>query len=99
VGLRQCLHGTTGDTPLAFVHAHCSQTVQTTANEHAMNVAADQKMWGSLHEIQELRLSHISNPDVLLDNLLNPYRYSQNTHQFPDDLPLRITMTEPRFEY
>jgi hypothetical protein len=47
--------------------AHCSQTVQTTANENATNVAADQKMWRSLNEIQELRLSHISNLEVLLD--------------------------------
>lgn len=39
----QCLHGTTGETPMAFVHAHSSQTVQTTANEHATNVAADQR--------------------------------------------------------
>jgi len=97
--LGQCLHGTTGETPMAFVHAHSSQTVQTTANEHATNVAADQKMWSSLHEIQELRLSHISILEVLLDTLLNPYHYSQNIHQFPDDLPLRITTMESGFEY
>lgn len=84
---------------MAFVHAHCSQTVQTTTNENAMNVAADQMIWKSLHEIQELRLSHISNFGVLLDNLLNPYHYSQNTHQFPDDLPVHISTTQPRFEY
>ena len=84
---------------MAFVHEHCSQTVQTTANENVTNVAAEQKMWRSLHKIQELRLSHISNLGVLLDNLLNPYHYSQNTHQFPDDLPLRITTMQPRFEY
>jgi hypothetical protein len=41
----QNLHETTGETPMAFVHAHCLQTVQTTANENATNVAADQKMW------------------------------------------------------
>jgi hypothetical protein len=84
---------------MAYVHAHCSQTVHTAANENATNVAADRKMWRSLHEIQELRLSHISNLEVLLDNLLNPYHYSQNTHQFPDDLPLRITTIEYRVPF
>jgi len=45
---------------MAFVHAHCSQTVQTAANENATNVAVDQKMQRSLHKTQELRLPHTS---------------------------------------
>jgi hypothetical protein len=79
---------------MTFVHAHYSQTVQT-ANENAMNVAAGQKMWRSLREIHELRLSHISNPGVLLNNLLNLYHYSQNTHQFLHNLSLLVTTTQP----
>jgi hypothetical protein len=89
--LEQHFRETGSVTPTALVNAGRPRTVRTPANKDAIISAVKREPWRCSREItRDLGLFQPRVLEVLNEDELHPYHYSQSSHLFPDDRPLRM---------